>query len=95
MQLTIFLDEEDAKFLNLMIPASSPAGEAIARAFHTRDYWGPESRDVIVDCDDTEAMELLAYAQSYCASAGSKIRRAFRLAHLRLEGMSREARHHR
>jgi hypothetical protein len=95
MRLTIFLDEEEAKFLNLMIPASSPASESIGRAFHTREYWGSESRDVIVDCDDSEAMELLAYAQSYCASAGAKIRQGFRLAHLRLDDTTRQAQRYR
>jgi len=85
MQMTIFLDIEEANFLRLVIPDSPPASEAIARAIHTREYWGAEGRDVIVECDDTEGSELFAYAQSYCPSAVDKIRRAFRLAHLRID----------
>jgi len=85
MQMTIFLDIEEANFLRLIIPDSTSASEAIARAIHTREYWGAEGRDVIVECDDTEGSELFAFAQSYCPSAVDKIRRAFRIAHLRID----------
>lgn len=95
MEMTIFLDVEEANFLRLMIPPSSPASDAIARAFHARDYWDAGSRDVIVDCDYEEAIELLRYAQSYCDSAADCIRRGFRLAHLRATESSGEPQHHR
>ena len=86
MQMTIFLDVEEAHFLRDMIPGSSAGSAAIVRAIHNRDYWGSEGRDVIVNCDDDEGLELLAYAESYCDSAADKIRRSFRLAHLRVTG---------
>lgn len=91
MQMTIFLDVEEANFLRDMIPQSSRGGEVIVRAIHTRDYWGAEGHDVIVDCDDDEGLELLAYAESYCDSAADKIRRSFRLAHLRIRDYSSES----
>ena len=91
MQMTIFLDVEEANFLRDMIPESSPARAAIVRAIHTRDYWGAEGRDVVVDCDDDEGLELLAYAESYCDSAADKIRRSFRLAHLRVRDYNAES----
>jgi hypothetical protein len=91
MQMTIFLDVEEANFLRDMIPQSSRGRAAIVRAIHTGDYWGAEGRDVIVDCDDDEGLELLAYAESYCDSAAGKIRRSFRLAHLRVRDHSAES----
>jgi hypothetical protein len=91
MQMTIFLDVEEANFLRDMIPQSSPGHAAIARAIQTRDYWGAEGCDAILDCDDDEGLELLAYAESYCDSAADKIRRSFRLAHLRVRDHSAES----
>ena len=91
MEMTVFLDVEEASFLRLMVPDSSPASAAIARAFRSRDHWAAEGRDVIVDCDYEEAIELLRYAQSYCDSATDSIRRGFRLAHLRATESSGES----
>ena len=85
MQMTIFLDIEEANFLRLVIPDTSSGSGAIARALHTREYWGADGRDVIVQCDDSEGSELFGHAKSYCPSAVDKIRRAFRLAHLRID----------
>ena len=95
MEMTIFLDVEEASFLRLMVTDSSPASGAIARAFRSRDYWAAEGRDVIVDCDYEEAIELLRYAQSYCDTAADSIRRAFRLAHLHATESSGEPQHYR
>jgi hypothetical protein len=95
MEITIFLDVEEANFLRLMVPASSPASNAIARAFHERDYWAANGRDVIVACDYEEAIELLRYAQKYCDGAAHNILRAFRLAHLRSTESSGEAQRYR
>ena len=86
MQITIFLDTEEADYFCKIIPASSGGAEAIKRAIRTREYWGPDGRNVIVVCEDSEGAELFRYAQSYCPSAVEKIRRAFRLAHLRIDG---------
>jgi hypothetical protein len=95
MQMTIFLDIEEANFLRLIIPDASGASEAITQALRNREYWGAEGRDVIIECDDIEGNELYAYAQSYCPSAIEKIRRAFRLAHLPLESSTGEQQRYR
>jgi hypothetical protein len=95
MEITIFLDVEEANFLRLMIPAASPASDAISRAFNARNYWSAEGRDVIVNCDYEEANELLRYAQSCCDSATDSIRRGFRLAHLRATESSGESQRYR
>ena len=57
----------------------------MGRAIRMRDYWGSDGRDVVVERDDTEARDLLGYAESYCPTAADKIRRPFRLAHLRID----------
>jgi hypothetical protein len=85
MQVTIFLDIDEVFRFCQLIPARSSASEAIGRAIHTREYWGSVGQDVAVECDDSEARTLLSYAQSHCPSAVDKIRRAFRLAHLRID----------
>jgi len=85
MELTIFLDPQEANHLRKVLPAKSLGSEAIAKALHTRDYWGPISRDVPIECDECQGRELLYQAQSFCPSAVEKIRRAFRLAHLWLD----------
>jgi hypothetical protein len=85
VQLTIFLDIEEANRFCQVVPATSPASEAIGRAIRMREYWGSVGRDLVVECDDSEARDLLGCAESYCPSAVDKIRRAFRLAHLRIE----------
>lgn len=82
MQMTIFLDMEEASFLREMIPAESPASEAIARAMRSREYWGEKERDLVVQCDDDDGLDLLVYAESYCPKAAGNIRRALRLANL-------------
>lgn len=86
MEITIFLDTEEADYFCKIVPASSAGAEAIKRAIRTREYWGADGADIVVICDDTAGAELLGYAQSYCPSAIEKIRRAFRLAHLRIDG---------
>ena len=86
MQITIFLDTEEADYFCKIIPAASAGTEAIQGALRTRESWGSDGRDVIVVCEDSEGAELFRYAQSYCPSAVEKIRRAFRLAHLRIDG---------
>lgn len=85
MKLTIFLDIEEVFRLSQLIPARSPASEAIALAIHMRHYWGSDGKDVAVECDDSDGRDLLGYAESGSPSAAYKIRRAFRLAHLRIE----------
>lgn len=82
MQVTIFLDIEEANFLSEVIPADSPASEAIARALRKRKYWGGPEDDLVVECDDNDGLDLLGYAESYCPTAAGNIRRAFRLANL-------------
>ena len=89
MQITIFLDTEEADYFCKIVPAASAAADAIKRAIRTREYWGHDGKDLVVVCDDTEGAELLRYAQWYCVSAIEKIRRAFRLAHLRMDGEDR------
>jgi hypothetical protein len=86
MRMTIFLDIEDARFLSEMIPGSSPAREAIDRAMRIREYRGIDGRDVVIECDDMDGLDLLGYAESYCRNAAANIRLAFRLANLRQVG---------
>lgn len=86
MEITIFLDTEEANHFCKILPIASAGNKAILRAMRARDYWGPDGRDVIVVCDDAEGAELLRYAQSDCPGAVEKIRRAFRVAHLRIDG---------
>ena len=95
MQLTIFLDIEEAYSFCQLIPATSAASEAILRAIHMREYWGSVGRDVIVQCGDTEARELLGYAHSYCPTVADKILRAFQLEHLHIDVSRGEPRHYR
>ena len=82
MELTIFLDTEEANHFRKVLSDKSLGSEAIEHAFRTRDYWGSISRDVPVECDERQGRELLHQAESFCPSAVEKIRRAFRLAHL-------------
>ena len=85
MQMRIFLDIEDARFLSEMIPPTSPAREAIAQA-----VCGMHGCDVLIECDDMDGLDLLGYAESYCPNAASNIRQAFRLATLpQVGGQSR------
>jgi hypothetical protein len=85
MQVTVFLDIEEVFRLSQLVPVTSSVSKAIARAIDLRKYWCLGDRDMAVECDDTEARELLGYAESYCSSAVAKIRRAFRLAHIRVD----------
>jgi hypothetical protein len=85
MQLTIFLDIEEVNRFRQIDPSTSSASEAIERAIRVWEYWGSVGRDVVVECDDSEARDLLSCAESHCPSAVDKIRRAFRLAHLRID----------
>ena len=94
MQLTIFLDIEEANSFCQLIPATSAASEAILRAIHMREYWGSVGRDVIVQCGDSEARELLGYAHSYCPTVADKILRAFQLEHLHIDVSRGEPRHY-
>jgi hypothetical protein len=90
MQMRIFLEMEDARFLSEMIPAASPARKAIDRAIRTREYWAIHGTDVLIECDDMDGLDLLGYAESYCPNAAANIRRAFRLANLpQVGGQSR------
>ena len=84
MKLTIFLDIEEVFRLSQLVPFTSPASKAIARAIHMREYWGSGGPDVAVECDDGEGRDLLGYAEPY-PSAANKIRRAFRLAQVRID----------
>jgi hypothetical protein len=83
MRLTIFLDIGEVNSLRESMPQQSSAGEALERALQTKNYWGSVGRDVVVDCADHAAYELLGYARSACPSAVEKIRAAFSLGELR------------
>lgn len=85
MKLTIFIDIDEVFRLCQLVPATSPASQAIGRAIRMREYWGSGGREVAVECDDREARDLLGHAQSECPSAVDKIHRAFRLAHVRID----------
>lgn len=85
MRLTIFLDIDEVYRISQLVPVTSSAGEALGRAIDTRRYWCLGDPDIVVECDDTEGRDLLGYAESYCPSAASKIQRAFRLAHVRID----------
>lgn len=83
MNMTIFLDIEEASFLSEILPDTSLASQAIGRAMRTREYWGSDGRNVVVQCEDMDGLDLLGYAESYCPNAAASIRRAFRLANMR------------
>jgi hypothetical protein len=71
--------------LSQVAPVRSAAGATLGRAIYMRNYWGTDDHDVTVECEDAEARELLGYAESSCPSAVSKVRRAFRLARIRID----------
>jgi hypothetical protein len=83
MRLTIFLDIAEVDALRDSMLQQSSVSEALERALQTRNYWGAVGRDVVVECADPAAYELLGYARSACPSAVEKIRAAFSLAELR------------
>jgi hypothetical protein len=85
MKLTIFLDIEEVFRLCQLIPAAAPASKAMGRAIQIRQYWGSADKEVPIECDDDVGRDLLDYAESSCPNAADKIRRAFRLAHLRID----------
>ena len=92
MQMTIFLDVEEARFLNEVIPATSPVRGAIARALRIRECWGINRLEVAIECDDMDALDLLQYAEAYWPNAAADIRGAFRSANLRQVGLPRNGR---
>ena len=51
----------------------------MGRAIHA-GILGTDGRDAVVECDDTEARDLLGYAEAYRTTVADKIRRALRLA---------------
>jgi hypothetical protein len=85
MRVMIFLDLPEAECLRLSVPSRSSAKDAIQRALLLRQQWAPASSNVPTECDDVQAGEILAYAQSACESAVEKVRSALRLARLRNE----------
>jgi hypothetical protein len=93
MQLTFFLDIEEAQFLRRLLPPASSASKAVDSAITTHQYWGSIGRDVYVECDDRQADELLGYAYPVCPKVADKIREAFQLARLRVGARRDSLRH--
>ena len=90
MQMRIFLDIQDVRFLSEMIPATARARGVLARATRAREYWGMNGPDVVIECDDMDGLDLLEYAELYCPDAAANIRQALRLANpQRVSGQSR------
>ncbi len=80
MQLTIFLNMEDAKCLARDAPDTSGVGQIIFRALRLRQGAGSQSDQVFVLCNENEARELLRRAQDECQECIDKILRAFDVA---------------
>lgn len=78
MRLKIFLTAAEADCLRTSIPATSPTNEAIGTAISLRQQMSSTSPDVLIQCDEVQGQEMLAYAQSACHSAIDKIQAEFR-----------------
>jgi hypothetical protein len=77
MKLTICLDIDEIFRVSQIVPVRSSAGGALGRAIYMcGSHWSSGNRDIVVECDDTEARDLLCYAESSCPSAADKIRQA-------------------
>ena len=83
MQMTIFLDLDEARFLNELMPPACQATRAITRAMQAREYWGFAGRNVIIQCDDSDGLDLLKHAEALCPTAADKIRSALQIANQR------------
>lgn len=83
MNIHIFLDVADVNCFRDTVPSHAIAAAAIDR---TATYYGriPASGEVVVTCDEPEAMDLLAYAGSHCSESFSKVREAIRKANFQL-----------
>lgn len=83
MHMTIFLDIDEANFLTELMPPVGRASKTIARAMQAREYWGWAGRNVIIQCDDADGLDLLEHAESLCPTAADKIRWALQIANQR------------
>jgi hypothetical protein len=80
MILKIFLDNKSFHCLKQYIPAASPSKLIIKNAFHLKFFGG----NTVVSCDETEARNLLLYAD-HCPGVIASIHKALRAAGLPLD----------
>jgi hypothetical protein len=80
MRLKIFLTAAEADCLHTSIPSTSPTNEVIGTAISLRQRQGMSSMgpDVLIQCDEVQGQEMLAYARSACHSAIDKFQAEFR-----------------
>jgi hypothetical protein len=83
MQVQILMSIVDFNCFKKAIPKESIGATALARA---ENYYGdnfPTTGEIVIFCDEPEAMDLLAHAHTVCPESFDKIRNAIRKANFR------------